>query len=174
VLGERGKVMRTRRATGLLVTVAMAVALSGCGGDDSKASSAAFEAADKYEITQLQVKWHEALTTKNLDQAMSLFADDAVFTVGGQTYSGKEQIQNWLATKAAAFKPENRWTSLHPAFKLRVSAVDDRGTLHFECHFVDPETQQFKASLQGDARVARISGRWLFTSVAGGNATLTV
>jgi uncharacterized protein (TIGR02246 family) len=166
--------MRTRRAIGLLVTVAMAVALSGCGGDDPKDSSAAFQTADKYEISQLQVKWHEATTTKSIDLAMSLFADDAVFTVAGQTYSGKEQIRNWLATKAAPFKPENRWTSLHPAFKLRVSAVDDRGTLHFECHFVDPETQQFKASLQGDARVARINGRWLFTSVAGGNATLTV
>jgi uncharacterized protein (TIGR02246 family) len=167
--------MRTRRAIGLLMTVAMAVALSGCGGDDaSKASEAAFESADKYEIGQLQVKWHEALTTKNLDMAMSLFADDAVFTVAGQTYSGKEQIQNWLSTKAAPFKPENRWTSLHPAFKLRITAVDDQGTLHFECHFVDPETQEFKASLQADARVARISGRWLVTSLAGGNATLTV
>lgn len=166
--------MTARRAIGLLMTVATVAALSGCGGDDSKATEAAFETADKYEITQLQVKWHEAITNKNLEQAMSLFADDAVFTVAGQTYSGKEQIRNWLATKAAPFKPENRWTSLHPAFKLRVSAVDDRGTLHFECHFVDPETQQFKASLQGDARVARVSGRWLFTSLAGGNATLTV
>ena len=166
--------MKTRRAIGLLVTVAMAVALNGCGGDDSQDSSAAFEAADKYEITELQVKWHEANTNKNVDLAMSLFADDAVFTVAGQTYSGKEQIRNWLATKAAPFKPENRWTSLHPAFKLRVSAADDRGTLHFECHFVDPETQQFKASVQADARVARISGHWLITSLAGGNATLTV
>jgi uncharacterized protein (TIGR02246 family) len=166
--------MRTRRAIGLLVTVAMAVALSGCGGDDSKASSAAFEAADKYEITQLQVKWHEANTTKDVDLAMSLFADDAVLTVAGRTYSGKEQTRNWLTTQAAPFKPENRWTSLHPAFKLRVSAADDRGTLHFECHFVDPETQQFKASVQADARVARISGHWLITSLVGGNATLTV
>ena len=166
--------MRTRRAIGLLTTVAMAVALSGCGGDDSPKASAAFQAADKFEITQLQVKWHEATTAKDLDLAMSLFAEDAVFTVAGQTYSGTEQIRNWLATKAAFFKPENRWTSLHPAFKLRVSAVDDRGTLHFECHFVDPETQQFKASARGDARVARISGRWLFTSMVGGNATLSV
>jgi uncharacterized protein (TIGR02246 family) len=167
--------MRTRRAIGMLVTVAMAVALSGCGGDDSpKASAAAFQAADKYEISQLQVKWHEANSTKNVDLAVSLFADDAIFTVGGQTYSGKEQIRNWLATKAGPFRPENRWTSLHPAFKLRVSAADDRGTLHFECHFVDPETQEFKASVQGDTRVARISGHWLITSMVGGNATLTV
>lgn len=166
--------MRTRRAIGLLMTLAMGVAFSGCGSDDSPKVSAAFQAADKFEISQLQVKWHEATTTKNLDLAMSLFADDAVFTVAGQTYSGKEQIRNWLGTKAAFFKPENRWTSLHPAFKLRVSAVDDRGTLHFECHFVDLETQQFKASTRGDARVARISGHWLFTSLVGGNATLSV
>lgn len=166
--------MRTMRTIGFIVAAVMAIGLSGCGGDDSPKESAAFQAADKFDITQLQVKWHEAATTKNLELAMSLFSDDAVFTVAGQSYSGKEQIRNWLATKAAFFKPENHWTSLHPAFKLRVSAVDDRGTLHFECHFVDPETQQFKASTQGDARVARISGHWLITSLVGGNATLSV
>lgn len=165
--------MKALRTIGLMVMVA--VGLSGCGGDDSpKASPAMFEAADKYEITQLQVKWHEANTAKNLDLAMSLFTDDAVFTLAGKTYSGKDQIRQWLATQAAPFRPENRWTSLHPSFKLRVTVVEDRGTLHFECHYVDPETQDFKASVQADAKVARVGDRWLFTSLVGGNATLTV
>ena len=156
-----------------LIALALA-ALGGCGsGEDSKdASPATFEAADKFAISQIQVKWHEANTTKNLELAMSLFADDAVFTFGGNTYTGKSQIRNFLSTKAGAFRPENNWTSLHPAFKLRVTAVEDRGTIHFECHFVDVATQDFKASVAGDGKVARIGDKWLLTSLIGGNATL--
>lgn len=163
--------MKRLTLIGLVVTVV----ISGCGGggDSDDASRAAFEAADKFAIAQLQVKWHEANSTKNLDMAMSQFADDAVFTLGGQTYRGKDQIRNFLATKAAPFKPENNWTALHPAFRVRITAVEDRGTMHFECHFVDREARQFTASVQGDAKVARINDRWLITSLVGsGNATL--
>lgn len=167
--------MNKLRAIGLIVTVAAAVGLSGCGGDDSaKASPATFEAADKYEINQLLVKWHEANSTKDLDLAMSLFSEEAVWTLAGQTYTGKEQIRNFLATKAGPFRPENHWTALHPAYKVRITAVEDRGTLHFQCHFVDPQTSEFKASVQGDVKVARIDGRWLFTNLVGSNATLEV
>jgi len=156
----------------VLIGLALAAILSGCGGDDSsKASPGTFAAADKFNIAQLQVKWHEANTTKNLDQAMSLFADDAVLTIGGQHYTGKDQIRNFVA-KSAPFRPENRWTSLHPAFKLRITAVEDRGTIHFECHFIDVATQAFKASVGGDAKVARVKDKWLFTNIIGSNATL--
>jgi uncharacterized protein (TIGR02246 family) len=158
----------------LILVGVLAVVVSGCGGGGGTdaASRKAFAEADKYEIQQLQVKWHEAMSTKNLELATSLFADDAVFTVGGQTYRGREQLRDFFATKSAPFRPENNWISLHPAFKVRVAAVEDRGTIHFECHYVDRNDKQFKASVLGDARVARVNGKWLFTSLVGGNATL--
>jgi uncharacterized protein YceK len=157
----------------VLIGLALAALISGCGGNDSpKASAETFEAADKYAIASLQTKWHEANSTKNLDLAMSLFADDAIITIGGHTYTGKDQIRNFLATKSGPFRPENNWTSLHPAFKVRITAVEDRGTIHFECHYVDVATQQFKSSVGADGRVARIHDKWLFTSLFGGNAAL--
>jgi uncharacterized protein (TIGR02246 family) len=157
-----------------LIGLALAGALSGCGfGDRSAdASPATFEAADKFAIAELQTKFHEANSTKNLELLMSLFADDAVFTLGGHTYTGKGQIRNFYVTKAGPFRPENHWTSLHPAFKVRITAVEDRGTVHFECHYVDITTQEFKSSVAADAKVARIDGKWLFRSLVASNASL--
>lgn len=158
----------------VLIGLALAALISGCGGDDSpKASAEAFEAADKYAITSLQAKWHEANSTKNLDLLMSLFADEAVMTVGGHTYTGKDQIRNFIITKSGPFQPQNQWTSLHPAFKVRVTSVEDRGTIHFECHYVDVGTQAFKSSVAADGKVARIKDRWLFTSFVASNAALS-
>ena len=162
-----------RRMTLTLICLALALVAGGCGGGSSDdASREAFAAADRYAIGQLQVKWHEANSTKDLDLAMSLFADDAVMTLGGQTYRGQDQIRGFFTTRAGSFKPENNWTSLHPAFKVRITAVEDRGTIHFECHYVDRESRQFMASVLADARVARFDDRWMFTSLVGANATL--
>ncbi len=157
-----------------LIGLVLAGGLSACGfGDDSaEASPGTFEAADKFAITELQANFHEANSTKNLELLMSLFADDAVFTIGGHTYTGTDQIRNFYATKAGPFRPENNWTSLHPAFKVRITAVEDRGTIHFECHYVDVATQQFKSSVGADGKVARIDDKWLFTSFLASNASL--
>ena len=48
----------------------------------------------------------------------------------------------------------------------------DRGTLHFECHFVDSETKEVVAVTAGDADVARIDGKWLITNFVGGTTEL--
>ena len=162
-----------KRLVLMLGATALVVVTGACaGGSSGEASREVFAAADKYAISQLQVKWHEANSTKNLDEAVNLFADDAVFTLGGETYRGKDQIRTFFLTKAASFKPENDWTSLHPAFKVRITSVEDRGTIHFECHYVDRDSRQFMASVLADAKVARIGERWLFTSLVGANATL--
>jgi ketosteroid isomerase-like protein len=94
---------------------------------------------------------------------MSLWADDATFTVGSQTYTGKDQIRNFFMTTAAPFKPENNWVSETPEYKLRVTIEGDRGTLYFECHYVDVATRAVKAVVSADQDVARIDGRWLIT-----------
>ena len=53
--------------------------------------------------------------------------------------TGKEQIRKvWLGSKA--FEPTTHWLSDHPAYKLKVTVDGDRGTLHFECHFIDVDT----------------------------------
>src|SRR5919109_1851698 len=145
--------------------------LAGCGGNDSAAASGARNAADDYEITQMVAKWHEALSTKNLDLAMSLFADDAVLTAAGTTYSGKDEIRKFL-TAQTPLKPEVHWTSLTHTPSIRHMITGNRGTLYFECHFFDIGTRQLVNSTSGDTRVVRVGNQWLFSRFAAGNAIL--
>jgi hypothetical protein len=72
------------------------------------ASQAATEenAEDFMGIHKIEIIFHEAGTTKNLDLMLSLFADDATLTSGGKTYRGKDEIRSyWLA--AGTFQPQN-------------------------------------------------------------------
>lgn len=145
--------------------------LAGCSNDDFAAASAQKE-SDDYQITQMVTKWHDAVTTKDVDLALSLFADDAVITAAGKTHSGKDGIRQFISTLAAPFKPENRWTSLTHTPNTRHTITGDRGTLYFECHYFDIVTRQLVNSVSGDSRVVRVDNRWLFTSVDLGNAIL--
>ena len=111
---------------------------------------------------------------RDIDQLVSLFAPHATGTFGpGKTVTGQEQIrQVWLKSKA--FKPETHWLSDHPAYKLKVTVDGDRGTLHFECHFIDVETGKVAAVTAGNLDVARIDGRWLITNFVGSTSELTI
>jgi len=153
---------------------ALTLALSACGGQSS--SSASEEAtqrdSDLYAISQIEKTFHEAITKKDIDEMMTLFAPNATATFGpGQTVSGKEQIRAvWL--KSDAFKPETNWLSDHPAYKLKATVNGDRGTLRFECHFVDLATRAIAAVTGGNTDVARIDDRWLITNFVGSTAEL--
>ena len=147
--------------------------LAGCSGDGGQAAAAGVQrAADDYELTQMAIKWHEAASTKNVDLAISLFADDAVITAAGTTYSGKNAIRNLLDTKMAPFRPENRWTSLTHTPNIRHTLTGDRGTLYFECHYFDLNTRQISNSVSADTRLARVGGQWRFTSMTAASAIL--
>jgi hypothetical protein len=83
-----------------------------------------------------------------------------------------DEIREFWMMKSPAFDPANTWISDHPAYKLEVTVNGDRGTLHFECHFIDAETSEVVAVTAGDADVARIDGKWLITNFVGGTAEL--
>jgi ketosteroid isomerase-like protein len=154
----------------------LVVALSACGGSsESSASEQALQRqADIYAISQIERSFHESMAKKNIDQMMSLWTSNATFTFGpGQTATGTEQIrQTWL--KSPAFQPATHWLSDHPAYKLRVTVNGDRGTLHFECHFIDVDTGKVAAVTAGDFDVARIGDRWLITKMVGSTTELAV
>ncbi len=157
---------------GAVGVVVLAVALSACGGS-SAVSSEMQEQVDRFLIGEIERDFHEALSKKDIDQMMSLWSQNATFTAGsGKTATGKQQIQQfWL--KSTAFKPSTEWVSDHPAYKLRATVSGDRGTLHFECHFVDVKTGEVEEVTAGDLEVARIDGRWLITNMVGGTAALS-
>ena len=165
--------MRTLLMGGVLAI--LAVVLSACGGSSgSSASDKANERkVDTYAISQIERDFHESMSKKDIDKMMSLWTKNATFTFGpGQTATGTQQIKKtWL--KSAAFKRTTNWLSDHPAYKLRVTINGDRGTLHFECHFVDIDTKAVAAVTAADMDVARIDGRWLITKMVGGTAELS-
>ncbi len=164
--------MRTLLMGGAVAAVV--VALSACGGSSgSSASDRELQRqADIYAISQIEEDFHEAMTKKDIDLMMSRLAPHATFTFGpGQTATGTGEIRKvWL--KSPPFRPEVNWISDHPAYKLRVTVNGDRGTLHFECHFVDVETEKVELVTAADQDVARINGRWLITKMYGSTGEL--
>jgi hypothetical protein len=67
---------------------------------------------------KIEIIFHEAATTKNLDIMLSLFADDATLTSGGKTHQGKEQIKKyWQA--AGLFQAQNDCAAYTRAFRIK-------------------------------------------------------
>jgi len=155
---------------------ALAIVVSGCGASSAASSEAkaAERRVDLYEISQLERSFHESISKKNIDQLVGLFAPHATGTFGpGKTVTGTKQIrQVWLKSKA--FQPETHWLSDHPAYKLKATVDGDRGTLHFECHFIDIDSRKVAAVTAGNLDVARIDGRWRITNFVGSTSGLTI
>ena len=152
----------------------MAVSFAACGDSGSDAETAELQLkADKYEIEQIEKVFHQAMTTKNVDLMVSLWAPNATLTVGPDlTAAGVDEIREfWLQN--TAFAPETTWVTDHPAYKMEITVNGDRGTLHFECHFVNYETGEVEAITGTDQDVARVDGRWLITNMVGGTTELT-
>ena len=157
-----------------MIGLALALSLAACGSGRDAASQAALQKrADVLAIEQIEVNWHKASSTKDIDLMMSLWAEDATLTAGTTTYTGKAQIRDFFLTKAAPFKPENHWVSDTPEYKLRVTVDGDRGTLYFQCHYVDVSTMELKNVVAADQDVARINGRWLITKSVASTAILS-
>lgn len=163
---------RTLSIGGAVCLLILSLAACGGSGTSSADREATQRQADLYAIDQIEKTWHRATSTQNVELMMSLWAPNATFTVGpGQTLVGKKQIRRFWAG-APVFQPENHWVSDTPAYKIRITVNGDRGTLYFECHYVDPNTRRLVAVTGADQQVARIGGRWLITNNVGGTPTL--
>jgi hypothetical protein len=97
---------------------------------------------------------------------MSIWAPDATFNIGTQTLAGKAQIRGFFEHKAGPFQPQNDWVSDTPAYKIRITVNGDKGTLYFECDYVDVKTQKLASVVSADQNVQKIDGKWLITSAA--------
>jgi uncharacterized protein (TIGR02246 family) len=151
------------------------VLLTACGGSGGNSASeqAVQRQADLYEIDQIEKTWHRATSTQNVDLMMTLFAPNATYTIGpGETFVGKKQIRHFWV-KAPVFHPKYHWVSETPAYKIRITVNGDKGTLYFECHYVDPKTRKVMAVVGADQQVAKIDGRWLVTNHVGATPNLS-
>lgn len=162
---------------GVLVAIgALVVSFAAFGGSTASPTSeqALQRRADYWQIDKLEKDFHRATSRKDIDLMMGLWAPNATFTVGpGQTATGKGQIRRSWLDKSKLFQPTTNWISETPAYKTRITVNGDRGTLYFECHYIDLVTQKLVIVTAADVEVARIDGRWLITSLVGGTATLS-
>jgi uncharacterized protein (TIGR02246 family) len=166
--------MRTVLTGGVLAILVFA--LSACGGSSGSSASeeAMEEKADIYAISQIERSFHEAISKKDTEEMAGLFAAHATATFGpGKTVSGREQIRHFWE-KSEMWKPTTHWLSDHPAYKLKVTVDGDRGTLHFECHFIDVDTGKIAALTAGNLDVAKIGGHWLITNFVGSTSELKI
>jgi hypothetical protein len=145
-------------------SVALALSLSGCGGSDGGTDPVAQRDASMWQIDEIEKTWHKAASTQDLDLMMSLWAPDATFTYGPLTVSGTDQLRAFFA-KAGPYQPGNHWVSDTPAYKIRITVNDDdtKGTLYFECHYIDPKTGKVVSVVGADQNVEKIDGKWLIT-----------
>jgi ketosteroid isomerase-like protein len=164
---------------GTLITVmsglVIALSLTGCGGSSSSSATDAEtqKQAELYAIDQIERTWHKASSTQDVDLMMTLWAPDATFNNGPDTFTGKAEIRKFFTTKAGPFQPGNHWLSETPAYKIRTTVNGDKGTLYFECHYVDVKTGKVVSVVGADQNVQKINGKWLITTLAAATPTLT-
>ena len=166
---EGGKVRRL--VVGAACVVALA-ALGGCGGSGGgKGSTELQKEADLYQIDQIERTWHKAASTHDIDLMMSIWAPNATFTIGGKTAVGKAAVRKVLSA-AGPFQPQNQWVSDTPAYKIRTTVNGNKGTLYFECHYVDVRTGKLEPLVGADQDVEKINGKWLITNSVAASVTL--
>jgi ketosteroid isomerase-like protein len=162
------------RVTLACSAILAAVAIAACGGSskDSAVSAVTQRDADYYAIDRIEKVWHQAASTHDVNKMMSIWAPNATFNIGPETLSGAKQIRNFFATKAAPFQPQNHWVSDTPAYKIRVTVNGDKGTLYFECHYIDVKTKKVAVVVGADQNVQKINGKWLITNAAAATPSL--
>ena len=153
----------------MLIALGVLIAGYGAWGKDSSVSNQ--KLANLYRIDQIEKTWHKAASKKNLDLMMSLWAPKATATIGGKTYSGKRAIRGVFA-KSGPFQPQNHWESDTPAYKIRTTVNGNKGTLYFECHYVDVDTGKVATAVGADQEVRKINGKWLIVNLTAATVTL--
>jgi ketosteroid isomerase-like protein len=165
--------MRRLLIGGVLGVVLISIAACSSASEDD-AAEAMQQKSDYWEIDQIEKSFHEATTKKDIDEMMSLWAPSATLTAGpGLTAAGTDEIRKAWLDESLAFAPATHWISDHPAYKLEITVNGDLGTLHFECHYVDIDTETMALVTSADMDVARIDGRWLITNMVAGSTELT-
>jgi len=163
-----------KRTTIVTVVLAvLAVSLAGCGGssDKSTVSAEAQRDADLYAIDQIERTWHKASSTHDIDLMMTLWAPDATATFGTSTLTGTDEIRGFFK-KAGPFQPGHHWASETPAYRIRTTVNGDKGTLYFECVYVDVKTGKVASVVGADQKVQKIDGKWLITNAVGASPKL--
>ena len=158
-------------ALGVFLLSVVLAACSGSGTDSSEADGRRFQ--DMWEIDKIEKDFHRATTEKDIDLMMTLWAPNATMTIRpGETVAGVDDIRQAWLSESMSFEPDTHLVSDHPAYKVEITVNGDRGTLHFECHYVDYDNKKVILTTVADLDVARIDGRWLITNMVAASTEL--
>jgi SnoaL-like domain len=148
----------SRRSGGrgiLALAIGAALALAPCARAGTEENP-----EDFMQMHSVEIAFHEAGSTKNLELMLSLFADEAVLIAKGKTYIGKEQIKGYWQAHPA-FQPKNQWVGYTPAFRIHYSVQGDSAHLYFECLWVDAIANKIATHTDSDDTLVRVNGKWL-------------
>jgi len=147
---------------------------------------------DLYELKQLHVAFHNAVShagidaatqAKALDELLALWTEDGVLIAGGVTYSGKGvpgtpscalgslTLCDLYAHHAGGLVLGHDWVSLTPIFTEVVKVLDhENGQIYFQCIYFDSSTDQLKSNVTfglpgkpDTGRAKKVNGHWLFS-----------
>ena len=161
------------KKVGIIAALAgLVLAVSAYGARTTSSGMSIQKQAALYQISLIERTWHKAASRHDLNLMMSIWAPNATATFPGKTVIGKAAIREVFA-KAGPFQPQNHWVSETPAYKLRETVIGNKGTLYFECHYVDVDTAKVVSSVGADQQVQKLKGKWLITNMAASTVTLT-
>lgn len=124
---------------------------------------------DLYELKQLHVAFHQAVSHAGVDAAtkgahlievLDLWTDDGVLIAGGATYSGKGipgaascalgslTLCDFFANHAGSFVLGRDWVSLTPIFTEAITVHNngDKADIYWQCIYLDANNNDLKVS----------------------------
>jgi hypothetical protein len=181
------KVKLTAILAGLALLAGSAAAFA--DNDDWHHSESYYK--DLYELRQLHVAFHMAVShagidattkAKALDELLALWTDDGVLVVADVTYSGKGTpntascdpgaltLCDFYANHAGGLVLGHDWVSLTPIFTESITVLDRHNAdIYFQCIYFDVNNNDvLKSNVtfglpDMPARAKKVHGHWLFS-----------
>ena len=185
--------MKKVRLTTILAAVAMIAGSTAAFADNDDWHNSDSYYKDLYDLRQLHVAFHEAVShagidaatkAKALEELLALWTEDGVLVVSGVTYSGKGTpntascdlgaltLCDFYANHAGGLVLGHDWVSLTPIFTEAITVLDRHNAdIYFQCIYFDVNNNDaLKSSvtfgvphMPGTGRAKKVHGRWLFS-----------
>jgi hypothetical protein len=150
-------------------TITLAAIITVMGAGTALADEHQSHYKDLYELKQLHVAFHQAVSHAGVDAAtkgahlievLDLWTDDGVLIAGGVTYSGKGTpgtascvlgaltLCDFFANHAGSFVLGRDWVSLTPIFTeaITVHGDADKADIYWQCIYLDANNNDLKVS----------------------------
>lgn len=183
--------MKNARLTTVLAALAIVAGSTTAFADDGDWRHNDSYYKDLYELRQLHVAFHKAVSHAGIDAAtkakaveelLALWTDDGVLVTGGVTYAGKGTpntascdpgamtLCDFYANHAGGLVLGHNWVSLTPIFTESITVLDRHNAdIYFQCIYFDVNNADaLKSNVtfglpDMPARAKKVHGHWLFS-----------